>query len=66
MIEMLKQELNWLIISYNVAKIKAEHDPPHIQVEVSRLENVVNKLTSNDKEDILSRYRGFLFTSVTG
>ena len=38
---------------------------PVIQAEYSRFESIVNKLTSDDPNDIICRYKGFLFSSFT-
>ena len=49
--------------SYNVAKLKAQHDLPYIEEEVRRFESVVVKLLSSEKDDIFSRHRGFLYSN---
>ena len=56
---MLQAEYNETQNSFNVANLKAEHDLPYVKVEVSRFESVVLGLTSNDLDDIRSRYKEF-------
>lgn len=61
---MLKSEYESKKASFATARFRAEYDDPYIEAEIARFELVVRKLTSEDPDDIYSRYKGFLFSSA--